>query len=291
MKNLHSKLSDWNIREIRWIETLIREYCIAPVLILFYGEYVDGTPRCAAGGYEFLIVTETDDTTGREALLHHIREKYTSTEGFEKYVSIQMVSLEFFRVNIRKSFYLNKIFKEGIVLYNCETYHWEKLKAEVTQKYTNSVRERIIRRLHFADSFLDASANMSAGGKYWQICPFFLYYALEQLCMAMEYHYYGFVHDFWNLSSRFEMASLGSLKLYELAEDKESELRKMFRALARQRKVCPYTGKTGYQLKPIQQYEKIIKEIRDIIRHECVLPEKKVLGDLPEANLEILAQE
>lgn len=274
MKNLHNKLSDWNIREIRQIETLIREYCKTPALILFYGEYVDGTPQCAAGGYEFLVVTGNDDMVGREGLLHYIREKYTSIERIEKHISVEEVSMEHFRLNICKTLYLSLIFKEGIVLYNHESDQWENIKTEVKQKYLRSTRERVVRHLHFADSFLDASANMSIEKKYCQICPFFLYYALEQLCLAMEYHYYGFAHDFWILSHRFKMASLGSLRLYKLADDKSGELKRMFRALARQRKVCPYTGKSEYQQKPVLQYEKIIKEIRDIVRSECALPDK-----------------
>lgn len=270
MEKLQSKLTDWNVREVQRIKTLILDYCKTPDLILLYGQYVDGTPRKVTGGYEFLIVISEDDMKDREGVSDHIKEHFPVSERYETAFSVFIVSTEFFRANIRNVPYLNSIFRSGIVLHNCAPKLWEHIseRKSVKQKNAQSIQEKANRCFAVACGFIDASDDISIN-RHWQVCPFLLYYAIEQVCMGAEYKYFGFVREFDHIGRRFDAIRYTSKRLAEYAENRRNELSKMFHSLNKQYQICLYSENSGYPLETVHKFTDIIREILDILADKC----------------------
>lgn len=270
MQKLQNKLSDWNLREIRQIETLIREYCRTPDLIMLYGEFVDGTPRSVAGGYEFLVIIANDDMVDREALQDYINEKLPPLERVVKPIRISQLSTEMFRAKACHVVYLHDIFCNGIVMHSHHPHQWKYIneRRQVKQKYIQAMHEKAIRHLEYGDGLMDAADQMMIG-RYWGICPHFFYYAIEQYCIAMEWKYYGFLREYDNLSRRYEMIKHASEKLFNLAEEKQNQLRRMFKQLTKYREVCLYSYDFNTSFEVLEKYEKLIKEIQEVVWEIC----------------------
>lgn len=269
MEKLQSKLSDWNVREVQRIKTLIRDFCKTPDLILLYGNFVDDTPRQFGGGYEFLVVISNADMVEREELQAYIREKYPAPERYVTALSVFVVSTEFFRANVRKVPYLNDIYKNGIELHNCAPRLWEPVneRRAVKQKDIRAIQEKINRCSYISDGMIEASGQMEVHNN-WDICPFFLYHAVEQLCMGAEYKYYGFVREFNHISRRFDAIKYSSKRLYEYADTKRNILSKMFKTLTKQRRTCLYGDNFGYPAEAVEKYTDIIQEIQEILEND-----------------------
>lgn len=102
----------------------------------------------------------------------------------------------------------------------------------------------------------------------WRICGFYIYYALEQLLMALEYKQYGFHRECDHISRLFQLARHGSEELNKYYESGRNEIIKMFKGLTKLKNDSLYCETYGYSDEAIFRYMDIIDKMRGIVESD-----------------------
>lgn len=266
MDKLQNRLSDKNLRELKQMTLLIDEYC-KPQLITLFGKYAGTSVQSAMGGYEFLVIVDRIKlSTEREELQDFVHLRYPPSERFEQEFFIHLFARDFFLSNIFRSHFFKCILTEGVELHSTNTLPLEKFnqRKAVKKKYLDKANAHAERCLNTAELFLqDADAKtitFDCG-----ICGFYLYHALEQLLMALEYRHYGFRREYDHISRHFQVAKHASRELCEFYESRKNEILKIFKGLKKFRDDSLYCETYGYPDDTVYRYLDIIGKMQKII--------------------------
>lgn len=131
-------------------------------------------------------------------------------------------------------------------------------------KYRQRIATQAERCLFHAEMLLeDAEAKTITCDT--SLSGFYLYFALEQVLMALEYRQYGFVREYDHISRRFQIAVHGSAPLNEFYESRRTELLKMFKGLKKLHEDSLYCESYGHRDETVYRYMDVIQKMRSLV--------------------------
>lgn len=195
-----------------------------------------------------------------------VYHRYPPSERFEQRFFIHLFSREFFIANVRQNHFLKGILTEGIELHNAGILPLENinLRKSVKSKYRQWVASQAERCLNHVDLLLEDADNKTITMDT-RLSGFYLYFALEQIFIALEYKQYGFVREFDHISRRFMVAVHGSAELNKFFESRCNEILKMFKVLKKLRDDSLYCETDGTPDETIYRYMDLIKKIKKLV--------------------------